>query len=82
MNSKPNILFVTTQYKVGERIYPIIPYLSKKYNFIHIKHYTPPHHGILKSTLELYADTATTKNNTYFDTLHPPPPHGISNLTI
>ena len=32
------------------------------YNFIHITHYTPPHHRILKSTtLELYADT-TTKN--------------------
>ena len=27
-----NILFVTTQYRVGERIYPIIPKLAKKYN--------------------------------------------------
>ena len=27
-----NILFITTQYRVGERIYPIIPFLSKIYN--------------------------------------------------
>ena len=27
-----NILFVTTQYRVGERIYPIISELSKYYN--------------------------------------------------
>ena len=25
------ILFITTQYRVGERIYPIIPYLYKNY---------------------------------------------------
>ena len=32
MSNKKNILFVTTQYRSGERIYPIIPYLSTKYN--------------------------------------------------
>ena len=39
MSNKKNILFVTTQYKVGERIYPIIPYLSKKYNLDLLKIY-------------------------------------------
>lgn len=34
-----NILFVTTQYRVGERVYPIIPNLSKKYNLDLIKLY-------------------------------------------
>jgi hypothetical protein len=27
-----NILFVTTQYRTGERVYPIIPFLAKDYN--------------------------------------------------
>lgn len=34
-----NILFVTTQYRVGERIYPIIPKLSEKYNLDLMKLY-------------------------------------------
>lgn len=34
-----NILFVTTQYRVGERIYPIIPKLSKQYNLDLMKLY-------------------------------------------
>ena len=34
-----NILFVTTQYRVGERIYPIIPGLSNKYNLDLVKLY-------------------------------------------
>ena len=33
------ILFVTTQYRVGERIYPIIPSLAKKYNLDLVKLY-------------------------------------------
>jgi len=32
MPGKKNILFVTTQYRAGERIYPIIPYLNKQHN--------------------------------------------------
>ena len=32
MHKSKNILFVTTQYRVGERVYPIIPELAKKYN--------------------------------------------------
>ena len=39
MPNKKNILFITTQYKVGERIYPIIPFLSKKYNLDLLKMY-------------------------------------------
>ncbi len=35
----PNILFITTQYRSGERIYPIIPYLSKQYNLDLFKTY-------------------------------------------
>ena len=34
-----NILFVTTQYRVGERIYPIISELSKYYNLDLMKLY-------------------------------------------
>ncbi len=32
MPSKKSILFVTTQYRTGERVYPIIPFLAKDYN--------------------------------------------------
>ncbi len=32
MEGKKNILFITTQYRSGERIYPVIPFLSEKYN--------------------------------------------------
>ena len=39
MSNKKNILFVTTQYRSGERIYPIIPYLSTKYNLDVFKTY-------------------------------------------
>ena len=39
MSKKKNILLVTTQYKAGERIYPIIPYLSKKYSLDLLKIY-------------------------------------------
>jgi len=35
----PRILFVTTQYRVGERIYPIIPKLSEKYSLDLVKLY-------------------------------------------
>jgi hypothetical protein len=35
----PNILFITTQYRAGERIYPIIPYLSKQYDLDLLKIY-------------------------------------------
>ena len=34
-----NILFITTQYRSGERIYPIIPELSKQYNLDLFKTY-------------------------------------------
>ena len=34
-----NILFITTQYRSGERIYPIIPHLSKVYNLDLFKTY-------------------------------------------
>lgn len=30
--NKKSILFVTTQYRTGERVYPIIPFLAKDYN--------------------------------------------------
>ena len=39
MVNKKSILLVTTQYKVGERIYPIIPYLAKEYNLDLLKIY-------------------------------------------
>lgn len=39
MNSNPNILFVTTQFRTGERIYPIIPFLAKNYNLDLLKTY-------------------------------------------
>lgn len=39
MDNKKNILFITTQYKVGERIYPIIPHLGEKYNLDLLKIY-------------------------------------------
>tara|TARA_R100000030_G_scaffold53201_1_gene39989 strand:- start:12640 stop:13695 length:1056 start_codon:yes stop_codon:yes gene_type:complete len=35
----PNILFITTQYRSGERIYPIIPHLSKQYDLDLLKIY-------------------------------------------
>ena len=34
-----NILFITTQYRSGERIYPVIPYLSKQHNLDLFKTY-------------------------------------------
>ena len=37
--SMPRILFVTTQYRVGERIYPIIPKLSELYSLDLVKLY-------------------------------------------
>lgn len=39
MSNKKSILLVTTQYRAGERIYPIIPHLSKKYNIDLVKLY-------------------------------------------
>ena len=39
MSNKKNILFVTTQYRAGERIYPIISHLSTKYNLDLFKTY-------------------------------------------
>lgn len=36
---KKNILFITSQFRVGERIYPIIPLLSKHYNLDLLKVY-------------------------------------------
>jgi hypothetical protein len=33
------ILFITSQYRVGERVYPIIPYLAKKYQLDLLKVY-------------------------------------------
>jgi len=46
MSNKKSILFVTTQYKVGERIYPIIPYLTQTYNVDLLKTYhMHPHTG-------------------------------------
>lgn len=39
MPNKKNILFLTTQYKAGERIYPIIPHLAKEYNLDLLKTY-------------------------------------------
>ena len=34
-----NILFITSQYRVGERIFPILPTLCKKYNVDLLKTY-------------------------------------------
>ena len=39
MSDKKSILLVTTQYRAGERIYPIIPHLAKEYNIDLIKLY-------------------------------------------
>ena len=33
------ILLITSQYRVGERIYPIIPHLAKEYNIDLLKVY-------------------------------------------
>lgn len=39
MPNKKSILFVTTQYRAGERIYPIIPYLAETYDLDLFKTY-------------------------------------------
>jgi hypothetical protein len=39
MPNKKSILFVTHQYRAGERIYPTIPYLAEKYNIDLVKLY-------------------------------------------
>jgi hypothetical protein len=39
MVNKKSILFITTQYRAGERIYPIIPQLAKDYNLDLLKIY-------------------------------------------
>jgi len=37
--NKKSILFITTQYRAGERIYPIIPYLAEDYTLDLLKVY-------------------------------------------
>jgi hypothetical protein len=39
ISNKKNILFITTQYRAGERIYPIIPFLAQMYDLDLLKIY-------------------------------------------
>ena len=63
------ILFVTTQYRVGERIYPIIPQLASKYNLDVMKLYqmNPSHEWTGDDDLRKYFDE---KYLHYFDNIY------------
>ncbi len=52
------VLFITSQYRVGERIYPIIPHLAKEYELDLLKVYqmSPSHKWVGDNDLRLYFD--------------------------
>lgn len=52
------ILFITSQYRVGERIYPIIPFLAKKYELHLLKVYQmdPTHRWVGNNDLRISFD--------------------------
>ena len=58
MLSLKKILFITSQYRVGERIYPIIPHLAKEYELDLLKVYqmSLSHKWVGNSDLRLYFD--------------------------
>jgi len=64
-----NILFVTTQYRVGERIYPIIPELAKDYNLDLMKLYQmdPKHPWYGNDDVRVYFDREYLHN---FDNIY------------
>ena len=60
------ILFITTQYRVGERIYPIIPYLAKEYklDLLRVYQMSPLYRWIGDKDLRTLFDKTYLK---YFD---------------
>tara|TARA_R110000744_G_scaffold86029_1_gene168140 strand:- start:966 stop:2003 length:1038 start_codon:yes stop_codon:yes gene_type:complete len=70
MSNKSNILFITTQYRAGERIYPIIPHLSEDYNvdLLRIYHMHPTR-GKWGGNINL-EDLFDKKYNQYFQNIY------------
>jgi len=64
-----NILLVTTQYRVGERIYPIIPELAKDYNLDLMKLYQMDPDWKWPGDVDL-RDNFEEKYHIYFDNIH------------
>ena len=87
MPDKKSILLVTTQYRAGERIYPIIPHLSKKYNIDLVKLYQMHPNHIWKGDKDMRvvfdAKYSSFFNKTYTD-IHGNSEHGynIKNINI
>ena len=63
---KKNVLFITSQFRVGERIYPIIPLLSKHYNLDLLKVYQMSNRHKWVGDVDLRNTVFDTKYLSYF----------------